>query len=388
MAEFEDKVKAAFDAEFERMRPRPGFRGRVIANAVASPRTRQGFGAWLTPRRLATVAAAAALVVVAGVGLRLATQGAPPIAKTSPTPSAAQLAFGKLPPPGLHPPNGLGGGGGGAPTLTPYFGPATLSWAGQLPTVPSSAPVYRFALPTIADEDAFASRLGAKLLSAASAKGPRSYQGPDGYAIDISDDPVASEPTFVMNREPGPNPRQPLTEAGARAAADAELTTLGLTPSWTITVQISQLTPVGQSTPIFVVQYQRLIQISSTVTAGEVDGNGDPAGIQVMVDSGGRAIRVAGPLRLAEQPAAYPLRASSTVVHAAVTATPAVPVTNGGSSVPAVTLTKATLVYTVASANGFGYLEPAYLFTGTFDHGGYPYEKRVLIPAVAPRGLR
>jgi len=35
MADFEEKVKAAFDAEFERTRPRPGLRGRVIANAVA-----------------------------------------------------------------------------------------------------------------------------------------------------------------------------------------------------------------------------------------------------------------------------------------------------------------------------------------------------------------
>jgi hypothetical protein len=387
MAEFEDKVKAAFDAEFERTRPRPGLRRRVIANAVATPRTQQGLRAWLTPPRLATLAAAAVLVLVIGTGVRLATQ-APPIAKTSPTPSAAQLAFGKLPPPGLHPPNGLGGGGGGAPTLVPYFGPATLTWSGQLPTVPSSAPVYRFGLPTIADEDAFASRLGAKLLSAASGKGPRSYQRPDGYTLDIGDDAVAGELTFVMNREPGAKPRQPLTEAAARAAADAELTRLGLTPSWNLTVQISQVTPLGQSAPIFVVQYQRLIQVSTTVTAGEVDGDGDPAGIQVMVDPGGRVIRIAGALRLAEQPAAYPLRAPSTVVPAAVTATPATPVTNGGSPVPAVTLTKATLVYTVASANGSGFLEPAYLFTGTFDQGGYPYEKRVLIPAVAPGAIR
>jgi hypothetical protein len=383
MAEFDDKVKAAFDAEFERTRPRPGLRGRVIANAVATPRTRQGFGAWLTPPRLATVAAAVALLVVAGVGLRIATQGALPTAKTSPSPSAADLAFGKLPPPGLHPPTGLGGGGG-APTLVPYFGPAALTWSGQLPTAPSSAPVYRFALPTIGDDDAFASRLGAKLLSAGSGKGPRSYQGPDGYTMDISDDTVAGERVFVMNREPGPSPRQSLTEDGARSAADAELTRLGLTPSWNFTVQVSQFTPLGESVPIFVVQYQRLVQVSSTVTAGEVDGNGDPAGIQVMVDSGGRAIRVAGPLRLAEQPAAYPLRAPATVVHAAVTATP---VTNESGSPPAVTLTQATLVYATVVSGGVGYMEPAYLFTGRFTLNGYPYEKRVLIPAVAPRAL-
>ena len=54
MADFEEKVKAAFDAEFDRTRPRPGLRGRVIANAVATPRVRRrGFGALLTPPRLA-----------------------------------------------------------------------------------------------------------------------------------------------------------------------------------------------------------------------------------------------------------------------------------------------------------------------------------------------
>src|ERR1700693_2967048 len=274
MAEFEDKVKAAFDAEFERTRARPGLRGRVIANAVATPTTSQGFGPWLAPRRLATVAAAAALLVVAGVGIRIATQGAPSTARTSPTPAAAQLAFGKLPPPGLRPPSGLGSGGGGTPTTQPYFGPAKLSWSGQLPKMPSSAPVYRFSLPTTADEDAFATRLGAKLRSAGSAIASRSYQGPDGYTMDISEDPGAGERGFIMNRDQGPNPRPPLTEDGARPAAGAELTRLTLTPSWKFAVQVSQFTPSGESAPIFVVQYQRLIQVSSTVTAGEVDGNG------------------------------------------------------------------------------------------------------------------
>src|SRR5260370_22694662 len=104
MADFEDKVKAAFDAEFERTRPRPGLRGRVIANDVATPRVRQR--GWLTARNLALVGAAAVVLVAAGIGLRNATQG-PPVA-TKPTP--AQLAFGKLPPPALHPFLGKGGG--------------------------------------------------------------------------------------------------------------------------------------------------------------------------------------------------------------------------------------------------------------------------------------
>jgi hypothetical protein len=385
MADFEDKVKAAFDAEFERTRPRPGLRGRVIANAVGTPRTRQrGFGAWLTPPRLALVGAAAAVLVVAGVGLRVATQGAPPVAKTSPTPSPAVLAFGKLPPPGLHPPIGLGAGGGSTPTILPYFGPATMTWSGQLPQVPSSAAVFRFTLPTTADDDAFAARLGAKLQSPGVPGEPRTYRGPDGYMLSIGADPVAQEPTYRLVRQSGPSPNQPFSEAAARAAADVEMARLGLTPTWQAAVQVSRLNQSTDQPLIFVVQYQRLIPLSSASVIGEVDGNGDPSGARAVVDSGGHILEIFGSLRLAEQSASYPLRAPSAVVNAAVSATP---VTNESGPVPAVALTHVALVYTTVESGGIGYLEPAYLFTGTFSRDGQTFEKRVLIPAVVPIAL-
>jgi hypothetical protein len=375
MAEFEDKVKAAFDAEFERTRPRPGLRQRVVANAVATSRVqRPGIRAWLTPPRLATLAAAAAFVVVIGVGVRLATS----------TPSAAVLAFGKLPAPGLHPANGLGAGGGTAPTILPYFGPATMTWAGQLPKVPLSTPVYRFAVPSIADEDAFAVRLGATPPPAGSTGEPRSYSGPGDYVMSIAADPVVGEPTYRLRRQAGPSPNQPLTDDAAHAAADAELARLGLRPSWRSTVQVSRLNQPSDQAPIFVVQYQRLIPLGGGAVAPEVDGNGDPAGIRVLVDSGGHILEISGTLPLAEQPATYPLRAASTAVTAAVAATP---VTNESGSVPVVRLTHATLVYTTVRSGGVGYLEPAYLFTGQFTRDGYRYEKRVLVPALAPNAV-
>ena len=384
MADFEDKVKAAFEAEFERTRPRPGLRGRVIANAVATPRTQRGLRTWLTPPRLATIAAAAVLVLVVGVGVRLATQ-APPIAKTSPAPSAAQLAFGKLPPAGLHPPQGLGAGGGNTPTVLPYFGPATMTWSGQLPKVPSTATVYRFTLPTTADEDAFAARLGAKLQPALLPGDPRTYRAPNGYVLSIGADPVAQEPTYRLIRETGPSPNQPYTEDAAHAAADAELARLGLTPTWRAAVKVSRLNQSTDMPLIFFVQYQRLIPLGGSAVAGEVNGNGDPSGAQVVVDSAGQVLEVSGILRLAEQSAAYPLRAPASVVNAAVTATP---VTNESGPVPAVTLTQVTLVYTTVESGGVGYLEPAYLFAGKFNLHGYPNEKRVLVPAVVPGALR
>ena len=159
------------------------------------------------------------------------TQAPPPIARTTPTPSAAQLAFGKVPSPGLHPPNGLGSGGGSVPTSQPYFGPATMTWSGQLPTVPSSAPVYRFTLPTEPDDDAFAERLGATVVPG-SIPGQRNYRGPDGYELSIFPGPVAQEPTYHLSRQINPSPNQPFTEAAARAVADGELTRLGLMPEW------------------------------------------------------------------------------------------------------------------------------------------------------------
>ena len=384
MADFEDKVKAAFDAEFDRARPRPGLRGRVIANAVATPRVRRrGFGAWLTPPRLAAVGAAAAVLVVAGIGLRVVTQRGPITAQQSPTPLA--LAFGPLPPASLHPTQGLGAGGGTAPAVQPYFGPATMTWSGQLPKVPASAPVYRFALPTAADADAFAARLGGRLVVAGTGLDPRTYRLPGGYQMDVAlEDPVAGEAVFIMNRDMGPNAQRPLGEAGARAAADAELARLNLTPSWTFAVSVAPFIQFGETVPLYDVQYQRLIQVSKTETAGEVDGDGKPSGVLVTVDSNGKVLRVAGLLRLAEQSATYPLRAPSTVVDSALKA-PALE--KGPTTTPAVTLTTVTLVYITVRSNGVGYLEPAYLFTGRYTVEGHTFEKRVIVPALAPRAV-
>jgi hypothetical protein len=385
MADFEDKVKAAFDAEFERTRPRPGLRGRVIANAVATPRVqRRGFGAWLTPPRLAVAGAAAAVLVLAGVGLRVATQGGPPVA-VQPTPTPLPLAFGPVPPASLHPTQGLGAGGGTAPAVQPYFGPATMSWSGQFPKVPASAPVYRFALPTAADADAFAARLGGRLVVAGSGLEPRTYSLPGGYRMDVAlEDPVAAEAVFIMNRDTGPNARRPLGEAGARAAADAELARLNLTPSWTYAVSVAPFTQFGDTVPIYDVQYQRMIQVSKTETAGEVDGDGKPSGVLVTVDSNGKVLRVAGIIRLAEESASYPLRAPSTVVDSALKA-PALE--KGPPTPPTVALTNVTLVYITVSSKGLGYLEPAYLFTGRYTVEGATLEKRVIVPALAPRAI-
>ena len=52
------------------------------------------------------------------------------------------------------------------------------------------------------------------------------------------------------------------------------------------------------------------------------------------------------------------------------------------------TLTQARLVYVAVVAGGQGYLEPAYLFTGTYRNGGAPLAAQVLVPALAASALR
>jgi hypothetical protein len=52
------------------------------------------------------------------------------------------------------------------------------------------------------------------------------------------------------------------------------------------------------------------------------------------------------------------------------------------------TLTQARLVYVAVVAGDQGYLEPAYLFTGTYQNGGAAVAAQVLVPALAPSALR
>src|SRR5919108_3596633 len=145
MADFEEKLRKAFDAEAKQSPAPPNLRYRVVSKAVATPR-RASWAAWLSRPRLATVGAVAAVLLISGIGFRVATQSRPIVGQPSPTASPiTQLAFGPLPAASLHPPVGLGGGGG-ASTVEPYFGPATMTWAGTLPEVPASAPVDRFGI--------------------------------------------------------------------------------------------------------------------------------------------------------------------------------------------------------------------------------------------------
>ena len=388
MSEFEERIRSAFEGELEKAPAPDGLRERVIAKAVQTPQPR-GLGAWLAgPRlggpRLMTLAGAAAAVVIvaAGVGVYLSTRSGPPVARTQPS-APAFLAFGKLPAPGF-PPTELGGGGGPQPSVIPYFGPAVLSWSGRLPALSSSAPVFRFTLPGPADADALAARLHATPEAPGSVV--KTYRTPDGWHLSIGfGDPLAQQPTFTLQRDLSP-PAGPLpSEAAVRAAAADELSRLGLTPSWRSRVSVDSFTAQGQNTPIFVVTYERLIALGGD-TARQVDGSGDPAGIHVTVDAGARVVGIAGVVPAQEETAAYGLRSGTSAVQTALSAPATAP--GGNGAVPAVSLSHAELVYQVVESEGQGFLEPAYLFTGTFQSNGQTFEKRVLVPAVLANAIR
>jgi hypothetical protein len=54
----------------------------------------------------------------------------------------------------------------------------------------------------------------------------------------------------------------------------------------------------------------------------------------------------------------------------------------------AVTLTQARLVYVAVVAGADGFLEPAYLFTGTYQNGGPAVTAQLLVPALASTAVR
>ncbi len=333
------------------------------------------------PRFAVLTAAAAATLVVAAVGIYASNR----FNRTS-APAAA-LAFGKLPAPALKPPNELGGGGGTTPAVLPYYGPAVLSWAGPFPEPPGTVPVYRFTLPDRPADDAFAASLGAAATGGIPAgPGLRQYSG-TGFTLVIGPRDRTGLPAFSLLPDTRrPNPRS-LTNAQARATADALLKRFGLTPAWPSRVAIS--TFGGGDQLFYTVEYQRLFDQGAGQQAGLVDGSGDAAGLQVLIAANAPSVQAVGPFPAAEQSASYPLRDQASLVKAALSAPaePFNPVPGSGPS-PTVKLTQVNLVYVFTMGGGFGYFEPAYLFTGTFVQGGQEYQKRVLVPAISGSAIR
>ena len=118
----------------------------------------------------------------------------------------------------------------------------------------------------------------------------------------------------------------------------------------------------------------------------QVDQAGAHAGADVAVRPDRKVVRATVPLKLPLQSSAYPSRTAQGVAQDAVLVAPATSIAL--TPVPQVQLSHADLVYVAMQAGGYGYFEPAILFTGAFTLGGTQYEKRVLVPALDASNLR
>ena len=355
MSDLEDRVRAAVREEAGAVQVPAGLRGRVLARAAQPVPVRRQ---WVTAAGLAAIA----LVVAGSVGLYQATR----------RPAAPAMAFGRLPPAALHPPQGLGGGPQGAVKLSAYFGPAHLSWAGQLPAVPSTAPVVRYRLPDAAAERAFARRLHA------TARPDGSYALPGGYSLYLQQSPLLQAPNFLILPNAAAQGFRAPGAATPETQAAAALARYGLTPTWKYALRLTAPEAPPGEPPTFKVVYQRLFDLGGGRMAGLVDGAGDPSGVSVFLDATGRLVEISGLLPATEMSSAYPLGGGPAVARAALSAPPAIPV--GLEPTPTVVLTRALLVYTQALSRDSAYFEPAYLFTGDFSDNG-SFEKRVLVAA-------
>ena len=412
MSEEEDidllALQRQLDDAFETTRPRRGFEDELWLRMQSRRPFWQRLqdvlaGMVETLREVPAVpAAAVATVLILAIGIGVLARsgvhfggfgGGASTATSAVAPAGSKYAlapsaFGRLPSvalyPGVAPPHVKGSpypvnDGQPAVETVPtnlYFGPASLSWTGQLPTSGVPALVFRYNEPTQAQADQFATSLGAA--SSNQAQAASGYLGiytGQGFSLAISSS------SSVPSREPrfGLVPTE--TSPGgsdAKAVAMSFLAMHSLLPTWPYAVDIST---TGNQVRV---QLDRAFPLPNGQPAYLVGGLGERYGIDVFLQ-GGQPPTAQGPLPLNLDSASYPLITAGQAVQKAVTSSPT------GSQVisptPVVQLNRVELVYALAVSGGQGFYEPAYLFSGTFHYQGQTMEKRVLVPAVDPSQL-
>jgi hypothetical protein len=254
-----------------------------------------------------------------------------------------------------------------------YFGPANLVWAGQLNIQATTAPVYRYAEPTSAAADQFASSLGASRQSGAPGQaGLGSYSG-TGFVLGVTGTIPSPprEPFFYLTPDRSTLPAPGPTETDT---SNAFLAAHNLVPAWPYVVAIVP------SADVVRVLYLRQFAVQGVGQVYMVDGVGERHGLEVDM-RGGQPLQVGGPLPVSLDSADYPIISGDQAVRAAVASKSAAPASLAVP--PTVRLTKVELVYALAVGGDHSFYEPAFLFSGTFTNNGVTYEKRVLVPAVA-----
>lgn len=255
-----------------------------------------------------------------------------------------------------------------------YFGPATLTWAGQLNVTVAQAPVFRYQEPNADFANRFAS--GHQLSPQPGRTAPGylgSYSG-QGFTVSVrgSSPTPPSEPFYVVTTDqsaPTPSGSNPVD------VANKYLVLKNLTATWPNTVS------VDTSGDQVRVKYLRIFAGPGAMTAYLIDGSGSRYGAEVDL-SGGRPVRAAGPLPVSLDSADYPIISADDAVASALASGASGRVSL--SPTPAVQLTSAELVYALVWAGDHSFYEPCFLFSGSFDQSGTTYVKRVLVPAVNP----
>jgi hypothetical protein len=255
----------------------------------------------------------------------------------------------------------------------PYFGPATLTWAGTLNVTISSAPVFRYREPSTSKADEFAAALGASLDNRSGGLG--TYSARD-YRLVVRG--TVQTPPQSPLYEIAPTPLMPPVAAAGAGPADIATVFLAehsLAPQWPNSVVVQRS---GDAAKVFFI---RQFDASGYGPAKLVDSQGDPYGLEV--DLNGNSVqRVVGLLPLNLDLANYPIISGDRAIQAALSPSPKQSVDSMAGL--AVKLTQAELVYVLAPAGAQSYYEPAYLFSGTFQMNGAAYVMRVLVPAVDP----
>ena len=375
-----EALQRQLDDAFETTRPRSGFEDelwlRIQRRRPFGERIRDIFsGLWVSFREAPAVplgAVALLVIVVVGVGivgpnLLRPSHNAYSTAQAPQSGGAAKgdtYLGGKVPTPVLHPgqfdtgvaPPATVQAPEAAATSNLYFGPANLAWAGTFATDSVNAPVLIYAEPT-------ADQMHLALASNSSLQGL-------SEEVRSSVKQLPREPVFIVSE----------TNKGAAlgldpaVAASTFLSAHNLEPSWPYTVDVIASGRVAR------VIFQRQFPLDSGGTAHLVDWNGTRYGTEVDIVNGTRS--AVGPLPLGLQSVSLPLISNADAAQLAVSEPPASPAAI--TPTPTVKLDKVELVYALAIAGPNGFYEPAYLFSGQFTYNGQTYEKRVLVPLVAP----
>jgi hypothetical protein len=408
MSDNEDRDLQALQRQledaFETTRPRAGFEddlwSRMQARRPLWAQVRDFFAGLIESVRRVPVAPAAtvAVVLVLAIGIGIisfggfrgggaggATSATSRDSQTAPFAGGAGApgAFGRLPGLALQPvpgaetaPKTAGPTGplAGQSAVGLYFGPANLVWAGHFNFQVTSAPVYRYAEPTIATADQFAATLGATRQTGLEGLAPLGEYAGSGFVLGIagtSQSPLR-EPFFFLTPD-----RSKLAAPAPTAidTANAFLAAHNLVPAWPYVVA------TVQSGDVVRVLYLRQFAVQGVGEAYMVDGVGERHGLEVDL-RGGQPLQVGGPLPVSLDTADYPMISAGMAVQSALKSSPAGPASI--EPIPTVRLNTVELIYALAVGGDHSFYEPAFLFSGTFIHNGVTYVKRVLVPAVDP----